>query len=103
MNLPSPPLGITAILPLALLAAPAGAQDSRRDAQAYPCGQDTRLTIVQDGPSYSIRPSASTLPSSLPDAIGGPAIPIGTSLKLDSRIFAHSANLVKEVSNAPRR
>lgn len=103
MNLPSPPLGIAAVLPLALLAAPAGAQDNRRDAEAYPCDQQPRLTVVQDGPSYSIRPRVAPLPGSLPETVSGPVIPIGTALKFDARIFAQSANLVKEVSDAPRR
>lgn len=103
MNLPSIPFGIAAMLPLALLAAPASAQENPRDAEAYPCAQRTSLTIVQDGPSYSIRPRTASVPVPQPDPVAGPVIPIGAALKLDARIFAQSANLVKEVYDAPRR
>ncbi|MDF0491127.1 hypothetical protein PX699_22570 [Sphingobium sp. H39-3-25] len=98
-----PHSGLAVMLPLALLAAPAQAQDNPRDAEAYPCDQRGDLTVVQDGPSYSIRPRLVVAQAPSPTNTTATAISIGTALKVDSRIFAQAGGLVKEASHAPRR
>lgn len=101
MKLPRPLPGLIATLSLGFIATQAQAQDYRPDAEGHPCDARIRLTVVQDGQSYAIR--TRPIEAAKPQEAAAPSIAIGTSLKLDGAIFAHSPLATQDVSNAPRR
>lgn len=96
------PLSILATATLAVCAAseaPAQAGSRDRDAKAFPCAAQGRLTVVQDQQGFSIT-------NAKPDKAAVPAparVSLGANLKLDRALFVNSVDGSKEASDAPRR
>lgn len=70
-----------------------------------PCQTAQRLAVVQDAEGFSIKPQETAAP--LEPARSPAPMPtllkIGAGLKLDTRLFAATADQALEASHAPRR
>jgi Spy/CpxP family protein refolding chaperone len=87
-----------------LTASPAGAQASGADAQAYPCGSGKKLTVVQDGPGFSIRHAGGPIRTATATPITGDSlVAIGNALRVDRTIFAITPQHSEDETHAPRR
>jgi hypothetical protein len=99
MDLPcSLPTLASAIL-LGASAIPASAQTYRPDADGYPCARNASLTVVQSDIGFSIREKQ--------DRPAVPATPVavrlGSSLTLDSQLFARTSLVGSEANHVPQR
>lgn len=94
---------LTAIA-VALIAGEASAQQYRPDAEGYPCGAHKALTVVQDGPGFSIRRSGDPASGTSAARItSGAIVAIGNALRVDRRIFAIAQQRSEDENHAQRR
>lgn len=92
-------------LGLLLCATPFGPQEPPQSSRGYPCSEGLRLTIVAEGPGFSIREvpqERATSAKRAGEAAGTAAIAIGKALKIDQSLLTTSG-MVREVFNADRR
>ncbi|AJA07213.1 Putative secreted protein [Sphingopyxis fribergensis] len=99
MDIPCSLPMLAGVLPLCAAVVPASAQTYRPDAEAYPCARHARSVIVQSDLGFSIREKAAL--SNAP--VTATAIKIGTSLALDSRLFARTSLVRPESIHVPQR
>lgn len=100
-----PPLAAMLLTSSVVAAAtPASAQDHRADAEAYPCSQESKLALVQQGNDFVIR--AAPLPSADNPSPARPAQPrtvrIGSAIAFDAVLFDGHTHDVREAVDAAR-
>lgn len=98
MDLPCPPPLLAGAMLLGIAPAAAFGQTDSVAARGYPCASGGELTIVQGDGGFSIaKKVARTEPVASPEVVR-----LGSSLTLDSRIFARTS-LIPESSHVPQR